>query len=95
MHLRFGGFAVFGRRRRPVLGAFGDPRGTGKTTIARIFAKGLNCTGGPKVDFDNADPRCVEITDGRSLDVIPLPMPDPNPPAKTVSGVMPDWALLQ
>ena len=27
--------------------------------------------------------------------LIPLPMPDPNPPAKTVSGVMPDWALLQ
>ena len=27
------------------------PRGTGKTTIARIFAKCLNCTGGPKVDF--------------------------------------------
>ncbi len=48
------------------------PRGTGKTSLARIFAKALNCTGGPTADFDPADPACVAIANGSFLDVIEI-----------------------
>jgi DNA polymerase-3 subunit gamma/tau len=48
------------------------PRGTGKTSIARIFAKALNCSGGPKADFDPKDPAVVSISEGSHLDVIEI-----------------------
>jgi len=45
------------------------PRGTGKTTLARIFACCLNNSKGPSDSFDPDDPDCVAIQSGHSTDV--------------------------
>ena len=48
------------------------PRGVGKTTTARIFAKALNCEKGPTAKPCNKCASCVEITGGSSLDILEI-----------------------
>ena len=51
---------------------FSGLRGVGKTTVARLLAKALNCAEGPTTTPCNACASCREIAESRSMDVLEI-----------------------
>lgn len=51
---------------------FSGPRGTGKTSIAKIFARAINCEKGPTDHPCNECTSCKQILEGRSMDVLEI-----------------------
>ena len=51
---------------------FAGPRGVGKTTTARILARALTCVKGPTADPCGECDACVEIAQGRDIDVLEI-----------------------
>src|SRR4051812_22174641 len=51
---------------------FAGPRGVGKTTTARILARALSCVAGPTADPCGTCEACIEIAEGRDMDVLEI-----------------------
>src|SRR5256885_2971626 len=63
---------ALGSKRLAQAFVFAGPRGVGKTTTARILARALSCVNGPTADPCGDCDACVEIAQGRDMDVIEI-----------------------
>jgi DNA polymerase III subunit gamma/tau len=63
---------ALGSKRLAQAFVFAGPRGVGKTTTARILARALNCVNGPTADPCGVCEACVEIAEGRDIDVLEI-----------------------
>src|SRR3954471_23150856 len=63
---------ALGSGRLPPSFVFAGPRGVGKTTTARILARALSCVSGPTADPCGTCEACVEIAEGRDMDVLEI-----------------------
>ena len=63
---------AIGSRRIAQAFVFAGSRGCGKTTTARILARALNCVSGPTADPCGVCDACVEIAQGRDMDVLEI-----------------------